>query len=56
MRGGLGAEKSDLEHEALLSRMGDEIALFGTRVVGPATREAVSAFREKRRPDFSMCD
>lgn len=39
--------------EALLARIAEEAATFGTLLRGPAAREALTAFKERRRPDFS---
>ena len=44
------AEGSDLDE--LAERIRQEVDLFCQRVTGPATLEAVAAFKEKRKPDF----
>jgi enoyl-CoA hydratase/carnithine racemase len=39
-------------HEALTAHMTEEFALFSELLRGPEAAEAVSAFQEKRKPDF----
>lgn len=41
------------EGDEILGHMGQEIKLFVQRLGGPAMREAIAAFKEKRKPDFS---
>ena len=41
------------EQTALLARMDEEAELFRQMLTSPAAREAMSAFLEKRKPDFS---
>jgi len=41
--------------EEMLDRMRLEGALFADRLASPEVKEAISAFFEKRRPDFSGC-
>ena len=41
--------------EPLLERMAEEGRSFGRMLHEPAAREALTAFMEKRRPDFSNC-
>lgn len=41
------------QQQAVLAQMGEEEAVFGRLLRGPAAREAFTAFLEKRRPDFS---
>jgi len=55
MKGLAGVDSASRQRE-LLACIDAEISLFSQRVTGPATREAVQAFREKRRPDFSGLD
>ena len=43
------------QQKAVLERMGEEGAQFGRMLGEPAAREAMTAFMEKRRPDFSKC-
>ena len=43
------------QQKAVLERMGEEGAQFGRMLVEPAAREAMTAFMEKRKPDFSKC-
>jgi len=38
---------------AVRERMQEELGLFGERLKSPEAKEALSAFMEKRRPDFS---
>jgi enoyl-CoA hydratase/carnithine racemase len=38
---------------AVRERMQEELGLFGERLKSPEAREALSAFMEKRKPDFS---
>lgn len=40
----------------VLRQMDMEIAHFAERIVGPAAKEAIAAFKEKRKPDFSEID
>jgi len=42
--------------EAVAAQMNDELRLFGERLVSPEAREAMNAFMEKRKPDFSRFD
>jgi enoyl-CoA hydratase/carnithine racemase len=39
--------------QAVRERMQEELGLFGERLRSPEAREALSAFMEKRKPDFS---
>lgn len=48
------AEGSD--QDELAERIRQEVDLFCQRVTGPATLEAVAAFKEKRKPDFAGKD
>ena len=41
--------------EALHAVMLAELQQFGNLLRGPATKEAISAVMEKRKPDFSKC-
>ena len=41
------------QQEAVLHQMGEEGAHFARMLAEPAAREAMSAFMEKRKPDFS---
>jgi enoyl-CoA hydratase/carnithine racemase len=41
------------EQTALLGRMDEEAELFRQMLTSPAAQEAMSAFLEKRKPDFS---
>lgn len=41
------------QQKAVLERMGEEGAQFGRMLGEPAAREAMTAFMEKRKPDFS---
>lgn len=43
------------QHAAILARMDEEGEVFGKMLLQPAAREAMSAFMEKRKPDFSNC-
>lgn len=45
-----------LADDALLQRIRSEVELFCQRVTGPATAEAIAAFKEKRKPDFACND
>ena len=47
MKGGL--------QDAVLRQMAEEGAHFGRMLGEPAAREAMTAFMEKRKPDFSQC-
>jgi enoyl-CoA hydratase/carnithine racemase len=41
------------QHAAVVARMEEEGAVFGRMLHEPAAREALAAFAEKRKPDFS---
>ncbi|WP_169568889.1 crotonase/enoyl-CoA hydratase family protein [Sneathiella limimaris] len=41
------------DHEAILNRMNAEGEVFQSRLTSPEAREAMTAFMEKRAPDFS---
>ncbi|WOP16086.1 enoyl-CoA hydratase [Ottowia sp. SB7-C50] len=43
------------QQKAVLERMGEEGAHFGRMLGEPAAREAMTAFMQKRKPDFSQC-
>ena len=43
------------QEEVVLRRMAEEGAAFGRMLGEPAAREAMTAFMEKRKPDFSVC-
>ncbi|MDO5623692.1 MAG: enoyl-CoA hydratase [Pseudomonadota bacterium] len=43
------------QQQAVLARMAEEGAHFGRMLSEPAAREAMTAFMEKRKPDFSKC-
>jgi enoyl-CoA hydratase/carnithine racemase len=43
------------QHHAVLAQMEAEGAFFSRMLGEPAAREAMSAFMEKRKPDFSKC-
>ena len=43
------------QQKAVLERMGEEGKQFGRMLGEPAAREAMTAFMEKRKPDFSKC-
>ena len=43
------------QQKAVLERMDEEGAQFGRMLGEPAAREAMTAFMEKRKPDFSKC-
>ena len=43
------------QQEAVLRQMDEEGAHFGRMLGEPAAREAMTAFMEKRKPDFSKC-
>lgn len=43
------------QQKAVLERMGEEGAQFGRMLGEAAAREAMTAFMEKRKPDFSKC-
>ena len=43
------------QQKAVLERMGEEGAQFGRMLGEPAAREAMTAFMEKRKPDFKKC-
>lgn len=43
------------QQKAVLERMGEEGAQFARMLGEPAAREAMTAFMEKRKPDFSKC-
>ena len=43
------------QQKAVLERMGEEGTQFGRMLGEPAAREAMTAFMEKRKPDFSKC-
>ncbi len=43
------------QQEAVLRQMAEEGAHFGRMLGEPAAREAMTAFMEKRKPDFSKC-
>ena len=44
--------KADVQ-QAVVQRIADESVVFGKMVVGGAAKEAIAAFSEKRKPDFS---
>ena len=43
------------QQAATLQRIEEEGHTFGQLLRGPAAKEALSAFMQKRRPDFSGC-
>ena len=43
------------QQKDVLERMGEEGTQFGRMLGEPAAREAMTAFMEKRKPDFSKC-
>ena len=43
------------QQNAVLDRIAEEGAHFGRMLAEPAAREAMTAFMEKRKPDFSKC-
>ena len=43
------------QQNAVLDRIAEEGAHFGRMLTEPAAREAMTAFMEKRKPDFSKC-
>ncbi|QTD46000.1 enoyl-CoA hydratase [Ottowia testudinis] len=43
------------QQKTVLERMAEEGAHFGRMLGEPAAREAMTAFMEKRKPDFSQC-
>ena len=43
------------QQEAVLARMNEEGDIFNRMLHEPAAREAMTAFMEKRKPDFSNC-
>ena len=43
------------QQKAVLERMGEEGEHFRRMLTEPAAREAMTAFMEKRKPDFSKC-
>ncbi len=43
------------QQEEVLKRMAEEGAHFGRMLGEPAAREAMTAFMQKRKPDFSQC-
>lgn len=46
-------EQGRTDTDAVTQRIAQEAELFVQRVTGPATLEAIAAFREKRKPDFT---
>lgn len=50
---GLRTPRGQGGYRDLLSQMEDEIRLFVRRVGGPANVEAISAFKDRRNPDFA---
>lgn len=42
------------ERAAIEAQMGEEAAVFGRMITAGAAREAIAAFGEKRKPDFSQ--
>ncbi|HEU4621256.1 MAG TPA: enoyl-CoA hydratase [Burkholderiaceae bacterium] len=46
----------DTHRKAIAERMDEESTLFADMLGGPAAREALNAFMEKRRPNFSSID
>jgi enoyl-CoA hydratase/carnithine racemase len=47
--------KGSSQQQTVLRRMDEEGAHFGRMLREPAAREAMTAFMEKRKPDFSKC-
>ena len=47
---------SATEDSEVQKRMAQEILVFSARVSGPATREAIDAFKAKRKPNFTGLD
>ncbi|MDO5290831.1 MAG: enoyl-CoA hydratase [Pseudomonadota bacterium] len=43
------------QQDAVLARIAEEGVIFGRMLGEPAAREAMTAFMEKRKPDFSAC-
>ena len=43
------------QQEVVLRRMAEEGAAFGRMLREPAALEAMNAFMQKRKPDFSQC-
>ncbi len=53
---GRAVPSGGIADDALLKRIQAEVELFCQRVTGPATGEAIAAFKEKRKPDFAGKD
>ncbi len=48
--------KKSVEQKAIFERMEEEAALFQDMLTGPAALEAMAAFMQKRKPDFSSIE
>jgi enoyl-CoA hydratase/carnithine racemase len=53
---GLSGTQAAGRNGAVAQRIRDEAGVFVRRVTGPATVEAIAAFKEKRKPDFAGKD